>query len=351
MDPTIERLRQRYDQLARRDDLGFMRQLKTYLDTLDGERAAPAIIDDLRRDVDEAGKAFRKEDRELVKEAVAIRERLAADAPEIDDSNDPPPDGSRPGEIQLWRISSLRSFDEIAGEDRDPSFSALPYYGTPHGRSSSLIGILRNRLWAAEYGLPPRGALPTTKARDDLAGYETEIENLQAKYTAARRIFRQADLTLPGLADQRLRLFSAGLTPEAAVTDPDEDDVIALERSTTHVYEALGSRGILRRAVIDGLTLQAPEQEVLAEVVAFLRDEADRLHEEVIDRLRLRERSLGRRAVNFMTQGSHAMIAAFVLGVVSTLAALAVAWALDWVGGDDSKPPPSVPSAPTKNDP
>jgi hypothetical protein len=111
-----------------------------------------------------------------------------------------------------------------------------------------------------------------------------------------------------------------------------EDEAAALERSTKQVYEIVGARGILRRAVVDDHALQPPEQELLQEVVGFLRGEADRLHEEIVDRLRLRERSFGQRFFKSLAGGSRKVIGAYVLGVISVLAGLSVAWALNWIG-------------------
>jgi hypothetical protein len=84
--------------------------------------------------------------------------------------------------------------------------------------------------------------------------------------------------------------------------------------------EALGSRGILRRAAIDRQPLHPAEEEVLEKVVGFLSDEADRLNAEIVDRLRLGERSRRRRTARFVTSGTAKLVGAFLLGAVAALA-------------------------------
>lgn len=340
MPDVVDRLNDRYGQLTRHDDIGFVRHLETYLGTLDSERRVRRILKHLRRESDKAERRFNQSDEGLVKEAIEIRRRLAVAAPEIDNSNQPRPNQAS-NEYGFWKMNSLASFDEVADRQETIGFAPLPYYdaGTP-GRTQSLVQILRGRVHEAEYGVEfGRGANPQAKIREDLEPFGIEIENLQERHNVARRRFKHDETTLPGLADKRLRLFAASLHPEPFLRDVDEDELAYMERALGHVLANLGARGILRRA-LDGERLDNAHQQVFDRLVAFLRREVDGLHDEVIDRLRRKERSVRRRSVNALKLGSAKIVGIYLGLLLTAIAGITITYAKHWWGHDAKKTPP-----------
>lgn len=347
--PTIERLKQRYEQLSRQDDVGFVRGLSTYLATLDDERRVRRILARLRREADDAAARFNKTERELVADAVRIRGALAGVAPEIDDSGRPPPAQTSP-EYGFWKVDSLVSFDRTAPDEQEIGYAPLPYYGSGYrGRVERLIQILRGRLYAAEYGVQAgRGQTPQSKLRDDLASYAVDIDNLHERYNAANRQFSHEETTLAGLADERLRLFVASLSPEPFLRDANEDEDVYLERTFKRVLENLGARGLLRR-VVAGERLTTGEQDVFTRLVTFLRAEVERLHEEIIDQLQRGDRSLSRRIANTLGLGSRKVVAAYVAALLGLAATASVSYVKDWWGlGEDDKHSAELPPISTQ---
>ncbi len=291
-DATIGRITDRYALLIGQGDRRFVLQLETYIDALESERRVRRILKKLREDSEEALTSFAQSDRELVAELVSIRNRLAADAPNVDVAADPPEPRDPLGRRE-WIMETLSGFDLVAAGDDEIGFSPMPYYSTANpGRTQELVQILRGRLHVAEWGAQfGRGPQPAQKLRDDLAHYGIEIENVQARYGAVKRRFKQQELMLPGLAEERLRLFVKSLNPEPFLVDPNEDEDVFMERAFRHVLDEMGDRGILRRAA-EGQQLTQEEQQSFDRVAQFLREEVERLHAELVDRLRLQQRSV-----------------------------------------------------------
>src|SRR5262249_42732711 len=155
----------------------------------------------------------------------SIRQRLAEAAPEIGESTDPA-EPSHPIRRREWFMETLSGFDILAANEPEIGFAPLPYYAVDNpGITQTLIQVLRGRLFRAEWGTQyGRGEAPPQKVRTDLSGFELEIENVQARYTAMRQQFKLQEQRLPGPADERLRLFVDQLTPEPFLRHPDEEE-------------------------------------------------------------------------------------------------------------------------------
>ncbi len=285
-DSIVQRLDRRYEQLARQDDLGFVRQLPTYERTIDSDRRARRIAASLSDSADAALAEFIAEEQQLVDEAQKLRQRLVKLAPEIDNSTEPEPEVTSPPRAS-WKFDSLANFDNTANRPADLKFPDYPFQAESNpGRTAQLLVILQGRLHEAQYG--PHGhvvELPEKKIRDDLDDFEIEIHNLQEKYAAWKSKFTRAHQELPGLAAQRVRLVADGLAPaEPFLRDPSEDPNEEEARLWKAVLEDLKVPGSLRRALA-GEKLDKGEQWMADEAVRFLRSETERLHEELIDRL------------------------------------------------------------------
>src|SRR6266511_1722218 len=233
---TMARISDRYAPVIGQADRQFVLQLETYIDALDSERRVRRILAKLCEEAENALTSFAQSDRDLVAELVSIRNRLAADAPDIDVAADPP-EPRDPLRRREWIMETLSGFDLVAAGDDEIGFSPMPYYSTANpGRTQQLVQILRGRVHVAEWGAQfGRGPQPAQKLRDDLAHYGIEIENVQARYAAVKRRFKQQELMLPGLADERLRLFVKSLNPEPFLIDPNEDEDVFMERAFRHV--------------------------------------------------------------------------------------------------------------------
>jgi hypothetical protein len=343
-DATIERIGHRYNQLQKQDDRYFVLHLETYIAALDDERRVRRSLKALRDEADEALEAFADTDRDLVKELVSIRKRLARSAPEIDGSGSPEP--SAPLEHRTWLMETLAGFDSLVQQETEIGFASYPESAPANpGRTQALVQNLRGRLYQAQWGHAyGRGAQPQHKRRNDLDSFEIEIENVQARYTAARNRFKQHELTLPGLAEERIRLFAKSLNPEPFLRDPDENDGDFMERSFIHVLNEMGYRGILRRGT-SGETLNKAEARIFHDVVNFLRGEVDRMHAEVVDRLRMDQRSFRVRAPRWLGSTSKKAVALYAAAIIGLVATATVAYMKDWVWGPDDDP--QAPTNPT----
>jgi hypothetical protein len=346
---AIERLERRYQQLARQQsDVEFLRQLPTYFAALDADRPIRNILKRLRADSEEAVEQFDAAERKLMAEAVEIRNRLVEEASEIDNSDLPRPDELGHSEM-AWRLDSLANFDQLAADTTRLEFEPLPYYETGDPtRLSTMLIILRGRLREAQYG--DQAGPNETNRRPDLDDLGTEIYNVQERHSAALALFREKGRTLPGLADERLRAFAAALKPEPFLIDTDEDEHAFAERAFRRAMHQLGIIGTMQSALA-GRRLDAAEQSGFDRAVAFLRGEADRLHEEIVERLS-RGEGEGKtlRAVRVVGYGSL-KAGAYVVGVVVTAIITLVVGAYfgGWLPGqstDPKTPPTTTPTSP-----
>jgi hypothetical protein len=337
-DATIERLTARRDQLAQQDDRYFVLHLDAYLNVIDTDRRARRIVKKLRKESDEALKEFKDGDRKRVAELVRIRDRLVSEVPDVRTDRDPPrPEGlDRRG----WMLETISGFDLVSGHEQEFGFAPLPYYATGNpGRTQQLVQILRGRIYFAENGVQyGRGPAPAQPARD-LGTLSRDVENLQARYTASRRQFDQQQLTLPGLAEERLRTFVAGLNPEPFLLREGEGDDDFMERSFEHVLENMGARGILRKAA-DGDRLTAAEQDTYDRLVRFLRTELDRLHVELVERLGLEQRSLRGWIRTNTVEAPKKVVAMYVSALALLVVGGSITYARNWIWHHAHHPKP-----------
>jgi len=338
-DATIERLTARRDQLAQQDDRYFVLHLDTYLKAIDSERRARRIVKKLRKEADRALEAFKDGDDERVSELVEIRNRLVDAAPEIGPDHDPPrPDGL---DHRLWLLETISGFDLAAAEKQDLGFSPLPYYavGNP-GSTQQLVQILRGRIYFAANGMQiGHGPEPAEPLRD-VDALSRDLENIQARYTAAKRQFEQQQLTLPGLAEERLRIFAGGLQPEPFLLREGESEGDFMERVFNHALEELGARGILRKAA-DGDRLTQAEQQTFDRLVGFLRGEVERLHIELVERLGLEQRSVRGRIRTNTVKAPKKVVAMYLTAIAILLVGGSITYAKNWIWhhAHHAKPP------------
>lgn len=324
------RLTNRYDHLRALADVDFCRQLDSYLRIADSDRSVRRILKALRGEAAAAAEEFTATDRELTQELRTIRDRLIAAAPEIAPALDPPepPD---PLEHRHWIMQTTGGFDhEIQRPEQEFKFAPLPYYTADNnpGRTQALIHILRGRLHVAEWGIAyGRRQPPDAKVRDDLAEFGDEIENVQARYTAARTKFKHQERTLAGLAAARLQFVAERLTPEPFLRVPGEGDELFMERALQNVLVQIGDIGVLQRAAA-GAIFRGAEKDMLDRLAEFLRGELDRLHAELVDRLQRERGSIRSR----LREKSGWVLAAAVTALIGVAVAAVVGDAEGWFG-------------------
>jgi hypothetical protein len=337
---AIERLERRYQQLARQeDDVAFLRQISTYIDALDSERSARRILKRLGRDAEAAVTAFNATEHELVEEADRIRRRLAEEAPEIDNSEAPEPDRATHA-YGRWMLGSFASFDRLAANDRRIEFSPLPYYDTSDKTPlATMLIILEDRLQVAQHGDQVGILEDQENLRPDLNDFGRQIHNVREKHNSALNRFKEQGRTLPGLADERLRVFPAALEPEPFLIEEGEDDDSIAERAFLRGIEQLGIIGTMRSALA-GQHLDAGERDAFTRAVEFLRAEADRLHEEIVQRLSRGEgESRIRRSLIFIGRGSLNVGRIIAVAAITTIVGLLIgAYLAKWLPGQDDHP-------------
>lgn len=331
----LVRLERRYKQLKRRqDDVEFLRQINTYLASLDSERPVRRILKRLRKDAEAAVDHFNLFERNFVEEAVEVRRRLAEAAPEIDNSNEREPAATSHARAS-WSLDSFASFDRLSGDQRRIEFAPLPYYDVgDKAPLGTMLIILQGRLRAAQYGEDAGELEGRENRRPDMDDFGREIHNIQEKHSAELNRFKELGRVLPGLADERLRAIIAALEPEPFLIDEGEDEDAIAERAFRRGLQQLGIIGVMRNA-LTGQRLDEGEKHVFGEAVSFLRGEAERLHEEIMQRLSRGEgTSRMARFLVFTGRGSL-KLGVFIAGAVvaAIIALLVSAYVAKWLPG------------------
>jgi len=274
---AIDLAQNEYDYLQSRKGAGFFLALSQYSTALHDNRRIRKIFGELQKDVDEASQRTKNEQIALIEEAKAIRVDLAHRAPEVDNS-----DMERPANplSQTWTEydrDSFARFDELAAAPVEIRYSPLPSASEPDATMSLLLGILRGRLTAAEYGENPNGP----RIRDDLGDLGQRIGNLARRYEHSVRGYKQDDQALPGLALARLVTFGSDLNPEPAMIESDAD----LGRLLDELIREWGDPRTVVRKLVNGEQLDERTRRSVDATERALKGEAEKLHQELFRRL------------------------------------------------------------------
>ena len=304
------------------------------------------ILDRMRADAESAVDRFNATERALANEAFRLRERLAAEAPEIDNTDAPRPEYTSFA-YSGWMLNSFANFDVLAADKRRIEFAPLPYEDQDKTPLRTMLIILRGRLLAAQYGEGTSLLGNPPKLRADLDDFERQINNLLERHANTLTMFREEGRALPGLADERLRAFADLLTPEPLVVAEDEDADVVADRMLRRAVAQLGLVGAIRSALA-GQQLQRGEQQVFTKAVVFLRGEVDRLHEELHQRLSRGEgESRVRRGLLIIGRGSLRLGLVIATAAVTALVTVIVtAYLAKWFPGQ-GHPAKLSPATPT----
>lgn len=337
-DQLIEFAQGEYDYLRGRERADFFLALAPYLNALHGKRSLRKIIGKLEREAREALERFVAEQNELIEEAKAIRGNLAERAPEIDNSGIQQPDPAS-HERARYDLDSFAKFDRLAAEDAALriGYPVVPGDHDNPGSVSNLLGILRGRFRAAEYG--EDAGIQAEQIRKDLGDLARRISNLGERHRASLQRYQQESRTLPGLAYGRLGYFGSDLVADPVTIEDDADFEQMLDRS----LREWGQPKTLARDLVNGDRLEDWEERSVVETESMLKGESERLQRE------LRRRLEGRRDVGAFI-GRHT--AAIVVSVVATVVAALLIFYVFGIGGTgDTTPTPTTTGSTTTTTP
>lgn len=266
-----------YEFLRGREGADFFLRLAKYIEALRAKRRIRKVIRGFEQEVEEAAERTKAEQLSLIKEAQAIRLELARRAPEVDNSDMERPDDPMGRGWMEYDLDSFARFDELADLPVEVRYSPLPERGEPDATLNRLIGILRGRLTAAEYGEDPNGP----QIRNDLDDLGRRIGNLSERHGHSVRAYRHDERTLVGLAVARLAYFGSDLNPAPTIVDTDTDYARILDQA----IRDYGDPRTAVRMLVNRERLDEGRQRSAATTEASLKREAERLHHEVVSRL------------------------------------------------------------------
>lgn len=302
------------------DGRDFFLALEPYTAAVSRDETTRRVLDELEAEVSSALSLYKDEYGNFVEEARLIRQELAARAPEIDNSDMERPD-ERSHEWIHYDLDSFARFDELANAELVLGFPTLPDDQLDPGHDGQLLGILRGRLRAAEYG-EDASELAEARIRDDLRDLARRIGNLGEQRAHALRRYRQQSRNLPGVAFARLVHFGATLNPEPDLIEEEADLAQRLERMIREVWTP--SRTV--RKLVNAEQMDDAEQQYVGDIEATLKAQLDRVHQEL-----LRRAPAARRLVELFLR--NPVIGLLLGGVVTIIATVASALILVYVFG------------------
>ena len=307
-EPLIEFVRGEYDYLRGRNGRDFFLSIDAYVTALRKKRRVRQILEQLQEETKNALKSYVEEQNAFIDEAKALRCELAERAPEVDNSDWPKPDEAS-HEWTHYAYDSFAGFDELAEADMAIAYPTLPQDDIDPGPVGDLLGILRGRLRAAEYGEDAVG--DAAKIRDDLADLRLRVRNLAERRSHALRRYQYEARTLPGVAFGRLVHFSSNLNPDPVILAEGEDMATVLNRMLQEMWTA----GRTVRKLVNNEAMDDYEREAARTVEQTLKNELDRLHQELTRRLPLKPGPV----IRFIREQSAKIAIGVCIGVVTAL--------------------------------
>jgi hypothetical protein len=236
------------------------------------------VLKDLQRDLEEASAHVASMQRDLIQEAVVIRQDLAEAAPEVDNSDMVRPNDQMDRDYTRYDLASFARFDELVNVPVDVRYAPLPNGASEDDPVGTLLIILRGRLLAAQHGEDtPNGLL----IRDDLGDFGRRIGNLSRKHEHVVREHRQNERTLPMLGYARAVAFGSELNPEPRIIETDEDK----GQWINQLFMEYGDPRARVREFVNGAQMDEPVRRRVQQIEATLKLELERFHQELIRRL------------------------------------------------------------------
>lgn len=276
--PVIEFAKGEHDYLESRNGRDFFLALTPYVNALNGDPQIREVLSVLEAETQTSLQGFVDEENEMIAEAKSIRVELAERAPEIDNSDMEQPDPASHARAR-YDLDSFAKFDQLADADNTLAYPVIPQNGGDPGQVSRLLGILRGRLRAAEYGEDT--GIKAERIRDDLGDLSRRIGRLGERHRVWAQRYRQESRTLPGVAYARLVYFGSGLVADPVQLATDEDVERFLDRS----LREWGQPKTTARKLANEEQLEDWERRSVSETEATLKLEAERLQRELVRRL------------------------------------------------------------------
>lgn len=263
--------------LRRPTDAEFLIQVPTYLRALRDEPRLAIHMEDLLREATALLSRHEAHDARAVPELVTLRDELVALAPKIDDAAASPPTDGAPTALLAWRLT-LAAFDRLVAGDLAPYVSD----GRPaHGKTRALIAILNPKLALLQH--------PVTRSaqgerhpiednqRPDLDEIGRRLGNVARRDEHFTSEVQLEARTSAGFSLGRLDLVLSALNPPPAVIESPDD--IPMFLNDVFGYITTGSYSLFR--AVHGGRLSVEEGRLVAERVTELRQDVDRLREEL----------------------------------------------------------------------
>jgi hypothetical protein len=296
--------------VAAADGADFLRQLPDYIELTNRKRSARKQVTRMKREAEKNYEQFIAHENDSMGEAIDLRADLVAAAPEVDDSDMAEPD--RASHEYGDYMASLAYFDQLVGQTIPIPVPTLPNDGLSPEPVTTLLGILRGRIYSARFGDgAPHLIGSRPDRRPDLAPFDDRLADLAQRHGRKLDEFLLRSRTHPGFAYMRLENFAGAARPvEEPEEEPDSAGVIA---------GGWWTASFVARRVMSGAHLQDWEQQRLQQMVAQLKGQLDLFHARLIRELGLSESRPGRSAALwFGSAVGNAVVQISVAAVVVT---------------------------------
>ena len=218
----LELLDHQYGLLRTKDGVQFVQELpRFYRFITAGPHEVVAALNKLREEAKAIEGSFEDHDRTLTGELAALKEELAARAPEADDSGAPRPKGDFRPEPE-W-IYGFSNFDQIVADGPD---RMIEQQDRDPGKSGMLIRILQSKLNELQWmTVSPRGlrTRSQTNQREDLDDLGRRLGNLAERHRHEKQTLLQAFDQHAGFQIQYLDLTIEEMNPPPSRIDSDAD--------------------------------------------------------------------------------------------------------------------------------
>lgn len=294
--------------LRQADDERLLVQIGPFLRALRGEPELDAHLSDLDADAIAMVREMEQVDGELVVELIALRDELPRIWPESDDSG---PEHSPRRNDAGDRVESLQRRLAYQGTlgyfDAYRAAPTTPFDADGNGGyAGTLLRILQGKASAHARAHEPAEAAsgsnpdvdaaanaPTTHTVDPMRAWGIRLSNVERRYEHAKRRMRLDLQTSAGLALARLEMVPRALNPTRGPYDAAGDGLDA----ATDMIRWISSRDYSLFKLVEGERMEKVDVSIVAQEVARLRLEAERLHEELrrrVNTIRSRRALVGR---------------------------------------------------------
>lgn len=334
MATTLEQLNRARADLLDAEGLDFLRRFVAYVDLIETDTVISGELSKIRQEVEKADTEHTEQDARWTERLVGLRNRLAKEEPEADDSSLPWPgpydafDSESANAFHHYEFT-LANFDAVA-EDRDEKI--LNPTDLDSSRAQMLVKILKAKLYDLVFPFNERPA-----PRPDLMPLWDEMNEIaHEEQNAYRRVERLADEN-GYFALMRIERSVTHFRPRESkpLKSSDERRDVLEEALKEGPYVRL--HDALRPVEARG-PLDPEERKALESVEKEIREQVERLHRPLAQRLSLSGEELSdrerkkRKPLSRDEKMTAWIVGLTVLLVILTAALLYLAWRT-WIKG------------------